>query len=255
LSETPLLEARGLALRYADGTEALKGIDLVLPRGQFCVLLGPSGSGKSTLLRLINGLARPSAGSLQLDGRALRPQDLRRRGQQMASIHQSAELVPRLSVLNNVLTGDLGRLPLWRALLGYFGRARQQRACALLQEVGLDERQLYRRAAELSGGQQQRVGIARAFMCEPQLVLADEPVASLDPKISRDILELLRRAAHAHGAAVLCSLHQVDLALAFADRILGLRDGLLQWDRTPATLSDADLQALYDGAPPLAAAA
>lgn len=255
MSETPLLEARGLALRYPDGTEALKPLDLQLRRGEFCVLLGPSGSGKSSLLRLINGLAQPTAGTLFLNGQRLAPQDLRRRGRAMASIHQSVELVPRLSVLDNVLTGDLGRVPLWRALLGAFGLKRQRRACALLQEVGLDERQLYRRAAELSGGQQQRVGIARAFLSEPSLVLADEPVASLDPKISRDILALLRRAAHAHGATVLCSLHQVDLAQAFADRILGLRHGALLWERLPAALTAADLQALYDGSPPLAEAA
>lgn len=237
-------------MRYPDGTQALEGIDLALPRGQFCVLLGASGSGKSSLLRLVNGLARATAGRIVLDGEALRDGDLRRRGQRMATIHQGIELVPRLSVMDNVLTGSLARLPLWRALAGAFGARLQRRACQLLQEVGLDERQLYRRACELSGGQQQRVGIARAFMSQPAVVLADEPVASLDPQISRSVLALLRRAASAHGATVLCSLHQVDLAREFADRIVGLRAGRLVLDTDlPDQLDAGALDRLYELTP------
>lgn len=235
-----MLEVEGLGLRYSDGTRALEGLDLALPQGQFCVVLGPSGSGKSSLLRLVNGLARATAGRIVLDGQTLRDDDLRRRGQCMATIHQSIDLVPRLSVLDNVLTGSLARLPLWRALAGAFGARLQRRACQLLQEVGLDERQLYRRASELSGGQQQRVGIARAFMSQPAIVLADEPVASLDPEISRGVLALLRRAASTHGATVLCSLHQVDLAREFADRVVGLRAGRLVLDTDRPEQLDAE---------------
>lgn len=246
MKEAPLLELRELGLRYPDGTRALEGIDFSLPRGQFCVALGASGSGKSTLLRLVNGLARPTCGQILLDGRPLRDGDLRTRGRHMATIHQGVDLAQRLSVLDNVLTGSLARVPLWRALAGAFGRQRQRRACVLLREVGLDERQLYRRASELSGGQQQRVGIARALMAEPALMLADEPVSSLDPTTSRAILELLRRTARARGAAVLCSLHQIELAREFADRIVGLRAGRLVYDSQISGPPDARvLDALY----------
>jgi phosphonate transport system ATP-binding protein len=242
----PLLQLHDLGLRYPDGTQALQGIDLELPRGQFCVALGASGSGKSTLLRLVNGLARASSGRIVLDGQPLRDSDMRARGRRIATIHQGIDLAPRLSVLDNVLTGSLARVPLWRALSGAFGRERQRRACALLREVGLDERQLYRRASELSGGQQQRVGIARALMAEPALVLADEPVSSLDPSTSRAVMELLRRAARVHGATVLCSLHQIDLAREFADRIVGLRAGRLVYDSEVSGALDAGLlESLY----------
>jgi len=240
------LELRCLALRHADGTQALHPLDLSVPRGQFCVVLGASGSGKSSLLRLINGLAGATAGQVLLDGKRLRDGDMRTRGRQMATIHQAIDLVPRLSVVDNVLTGSLARLPLWRALAGAFDRPRQRRACQLLREVGLDERQLYRRASELSGGQQQRVGIARAFMAAPAVVLADEPVSSLDPGTSRAVLDLLRRAASAHGATVLCSLHQVELAREFADRIVGLRAGRVVLDtNAPGKLDQDAIDELY----------
>ena len=242
----PLLRVQGLSLRYADGTQALKPLDLELGRGEFCVLLGPSGSGKSSLLRLLNGLAMASTGSIELEGQRLQGRDLRARGRRIASIHQGVDLVPRASVLANVLCGSLAALPAWRGLLGLYPQALQRRACRLLAEVGLDEAHLYRRASTLSGGQQQRVGIARAFMLEPALVLADEPVSSLDPASSRAVLELLRRAAREHGASVLCSLHQVDLAREFGDRILGLRAGEQVFDlREPAQLDSAALLPLY----------
>lgn len=245
-----VLEVQGLGLRHPDGTRALEDLDLALPQGQFCVVLGPSGSGKSSLLRLLNGLARATAGRIVLDGQTLRDGDLRRRGERMATIHQGIDLVPRMSVLGNVLSGGLATLPPWRAVAGAFGSQRQRRACELLQEVGLDERQLYRRASELSGGQQQRVGIARAFMSDPAVVLADEPVASLDPEISRSVLSLLRHAASAHGATVLCCLHQVELAREFADRIVGLRAGRLVLDTcSPEQLDPDALGRLYELAP------
>ncbi|HLM52234.1 MAG TPA: ATP-binding cassette domain-containing protein [Pseudoxanthomonas sp.] len=240
------LQLCGLGLRYPDGAQALQALDLSVPRGQFCVVLGSSGSGKSSLLRLINGLARPTSGHVLLSGERLRNGDLRTRGRHMATIHQGIDLVPRLSVLDNVLTGGVAQLPLWRALAGAFDPPRQRRACRLLQEVGLDESQIYRRASALSGGQQQRVGIARAFMSAPSVVLADEPVSSLDPNTSRAVLALLRRAAGAHGATVLCSLHQVDLAQEFADRIVGLRQGRLVLDTdAPRALEPGALEQLY----------
>jgi phosphonate transport system ATP-binding protein len=250
MTTAALLDIRGLTQRYADGSTALQDVGLQLPRGQFCVLLGASGSGKSTLLRAINGLQRPTAGEIRLDGRLLAPGQPRQRRGQVATIHQAVDLVPRLTVLDNVLSGALGELPTWRALLAVFGSARRQRACQLLHEVGLEEAQLYRRASELSGGQQQRVGIARAFMAAPLLVLADEPIASLDPQSSRRMLELLRRAARDHGATVLCSLHQVALGLEFADRIIALDRGQIVIDAAAGSLDAGHIDAIYQAPAP-----
>lgn len=240
-----MLTLEAISLIFADGTAAVRDATLSLPPGQFCVLLGPSGAGKSSLLRMVNGLARPSRGHIVFDGANLSAGDMRGRGEQVATVHQGVDLVPRLSVLDNVLTGALGQLPFWRAALGCFGEALRRRACVLLDRVGLDAGQMYRRASTLSGGQQQRVGIARAFITSPRLVLADEPVASLDPRTSGEILTLLRDAAREQNATVLCSLHQVELARDFADRIIGMRAGQIVLDTTPAALTDDDLQMLY----------
>ena len=153
-----------------------------------------------------------------------------------------------MSVAGNVLAGLLPVVSTGRALLGWFTPEHRAKACALLERVGLDPKHLQRRAGELSGGQQQRVGIARAFMLDPEVVLADEPVASLDPKISRDILTLVREAARERNTTVLCSLHQVDLAREFADRIVGMRDGRVVFDGAPAEFTDERVQQLYAGA-------
>lgn len=245
MSAAALVEFHGVGKRYADGTQALADLQLSIPSGQFCVVLGPSGAGKSTLLRMVNGLARPDSGSLSFDGRPLLPAQFKAVRAQIGSIHQHYALVPRLSVLDNVLCGALAQIGTLRSLLGLFGDARRRRACRLIAEAGLDEAHLYRRADGLSGGQQQRVGIARAFMPEPRLILADEPVASLDPRISRDILALLKTASRERGAAVLCTLHQVDLALEFADRIVGMRAGRVVFDGPPSAFDDAAHRALY----------
>jgi phosphonate transport system ATP-binding protein len=235
-----MLELQKIHLRYADGTEALRGVDLTIPSGQFCVLLGASGAGKSTLLRVVNGLSPPTSGTVRIAG--LRPN----RGECIvATIHQGIDLVPRLTVLDNVLCGSLGQVSTLRALFAVFDTASKRRACHLLDRVGLDETHLYRRADELSGGQKQRVGVARAFMSSPRLVLADEPVASLDPRTSREILKLLQEAARENAATVLCSLHDVELAREFADRILGMRNGAVVFDCAPAALNLTQLHELY----------
>ncbi len=250
MRDAPLVEFDAIGKRYADGTAALSAISLAIPRGQFCVVLGPSGAGKSTLLKLLNGLAQADSGTLRFDGQTLTPARLRRVRAQLGSIHQHYALVPRLTVLDNVLCGALPQLGSIRALLGLFTDAQRRRACSLLAEAGLDESHLYRRASELSGGQQQRVGIARALMAQPQLILADEPVASLDPRISREILDLLRRASRERGAAVLCTLHQPELAVAVADRIVGLRAGRIVFDGAPSAFDGRARDALYAAAEP-----
>ncbi|ABM05371.1 ABC phosphonate transporter ATP-binding protein [Psychromonas ingrahamii 37] len=226
---------------YSDGTQAVKEVSIRLEKSGFCVLLGPSGAGKSTLMNMVNGLVEPSSGKIYLDGQPLEKKNLKMIQRSVSMIHQQLYLVPRLSVLSNVLTGVLPQAGFWLSMIKYFPVKDQQRACELLSEVGLEEKHLVRRASELSGGQQQRVAIARAFMASPKVVLADEPVASLDPAMSRSVLNSLKTAAQINGAAVLCTLHQMDYALEFADRIIALRDGEVFFDGPPSEMT-ADVQ-------------
>ena len=204
--------------RYPDGTRALDEVSFEALPGEFCVILGPSGSGKSTLLRCVNGLVAPDEGEVAIDGEVVCPSSLARLRPKVAMIHQSFHLVSRASVAANVISGALPLISTPRALAGVFPSHFTQKACALIDAVGLGTEHLRRRVSSLSGGQQQRVGIARAFMLDPAYVLADEPVASLDPHASVEILQLLASQARERRATVLCSLHQVDLAKRFADR-------------------------------------
>lgn len=240
--------------RYPDGTVALDNISLTVPRGQFCVILGRSGAGKSTLLKCVNGLATPGEGRVLIDGIAAGPKTWRTLRPRIGMIHQAFNLVSRASVATNVIAGALPAVSTTRAALRLLPRDMRDRACALVAEVGLKEEHLHRRTGELSGGQQQRVGIARAFMLDPAYVLADEPVASLDPQTSVDVLELLASQARQRGATVLCSLHQLDLARRFADRIVALKDGRVVFDGTPDDLAEAGLGRIYDFPGPVVAA-
>jgi len=240
-----MLQYQQVSRVFGDGTRAIDDIDLHIRKGEFCVLLGPSGAGKSTLMGMVNGMVTPSQGSVLFDGEAITRRNLKHLQRRVGMVHQQLHLVPRLSVLHNVLAGTLPDVALWRGLLKQFQAPLQRRACRLLEEVELEEKHLHRRASELSGGQQQRVAIARAFMLEPDVVLADEPVASLDPNVSRQVLHLLKQASRRHDSTVLCSLHQVEYALEFADRVVGLRQGQLVFDGRPAELSDDQLRAIY----------
>ncbi|MDO9392731.1 MAG: phosphonate ABC transporter ATP-binding protein [Methylotenera sp.] len=243
-----MIEFQQISKKWPDGTLALSDVNVSIPKGQFCVILGPSGAGKSTLLRTVNGLTQTTGGRINIDGTELTADTARTLRQRVAMIHQHFNLTLRMSVAANVLAGLLPVVSTGRAILGWFEPAHRAKACALLARVGLDPKHLLRRAGELSGGQQQRVGVARAFMLDPEVVLADEPVASLDPKISREILSLIRDAARERNATVLCSLHQVDLAREFGDRIVGMRDGKIVFDGTPAEFTDERMEALYQGA-------
>ncbi|GAA4341171.1 phosphonate ABC transporter ATP-binding protein [Pigmentiphaga soli] len=240
-----MLMFEGVGKRYPDGTEALADVTLRIPKGQFCVLLGPSGAGKSTLLRMANGLVVPTQGNVAVAGTPVGPASLPRLRPRIGMIHQQFDLVPQSTVATNVLAGALPYISAWRALAGLFPETYRAKACELLAAVGLDESHLARRASQLSGGQMQRVGIARAFMLDPLLVLADEPVASLDPKVSRDILDLLRRQSRLRGATLLCSLHQLDLAREYADRIVALRHGRVAFDGAPADLTAQSCEAIF----------
>ncbi|MEM6458442.1 MAG: phosphonate ABC transporter ATP-binding protein [Planctomycetota bacterium] len=247
-----MLELRGIDKIYESRqgrVTAVDGVSLKMEKGEFCVLLGPSGAGKSTVLRVINGMTQATRGEVSFDGTATTRRNRRAVQNRIGTIHQQFFLVPRLSVLDNVLSGMLPKLGFIRSMLKLFVSADRKRACELLGRVELNESQLYQKAGRLSGGQQQRVAIARAFIRNPDLVLADEPVASLDPSTSRGILRLLRGAAHETGATVLCSLHQVDLAYEFADRIVAMRQGKLVFDGKPSELDEAMLAHIYDGKP------
>ena len=245
-----MIAIRGLCKRYGE-QPALDGVDLDVAAGELCVVLGPSGAGKSTLLRCINRLVEPDAGEVRIDGRpppATRAA-LRELRATVGMIFQQHNLVPRLSVLKNVLAGRLARVPLWASLLHVFPRRDVAIALAGLHGVGLAER-AGERADRLSGGQQQRVAIARALAQEPRVLLADEPVASLDPRTAHVVLEDLRRAAHELQLAVVCNLHQVELAREFADRVVGIAAGRVVFDGPPSALDDAALRRIYPGFEP-----
>ncbi|MFK0403433.1 phosphonate ABC transporter ATP-binding protein [Microbacterium sp. NPDC090225] len=228
-------------------TTALKDASLQVSRGEIVVLLGLSGSGKSTLLRHLDGLETPTSGSVEVLGSqvpALRGRALRTLRSRVGFIFQQFELVPSLTVLENVLTGSLSgirgpRLGLW----GY-SKAAKLRALEHLDRVGILDR-AYQRSDTLSGGQQQRVAIARALMQKPDILLADEPVASLDPESSDQVMALIREIAADEGLTVVCSLHQVDLAISWADRIVGLRHGEIVLDTPTTDLTKAEVMEIY----------
>ncbi len=248
----------GLRKAYATGqVVALDGVSFEVPKGQLLVLIGLSGSGKSTLLRHLNGLQRPDAGAvevLDVDVCAAAGKELRCLRRDIGFIFQSFNLVGRMSCLENVLTGALGRLRGPRYGVLCYPKALRREALAQLDRVGLADRP-FQRADTLSGGQQQRVAIARALMQKPRLVLADEPVASLDPESSAQVMDVLFRVCAEDGLTVLCSLHQVDIALGYAHRVIGLRDGLVVLDRAAGTLSSEEAMCVYRRDEPAASSA
>ena len=242
----PAIDVRGITKTFGE-TTALDDVSLTVARGEIVVLLGLSGSGKSTLLRHLDGLDRPDSGSVTVLGAAvssLRGRPLRALRGQVGFVFQQFELVGSLTVLENVLTGALFRVRGPR--LGLWGYRRDLKRAALghLDRVGLLA-QAYQRADTLSGGQQQRVGIARALMQNPRILLADEPVASLDPESSAQVMALIREIAIDSGLTVVCSLHQVDLALSWGDRIVGLRHGEVVLDTATQGLSKQNVMEIY----------
>jgi phosphonate transport system ATP-binding protein len=240
-----LISFENVTKEYDDGTLALDNVSLHIPSGQFCVLLGPSGAGKSTLLRTINGLARPSSGRIMLDGVELNELNLRQIRRKVAMVHQDYNLSGRSSVAVNVMSGALVDVPLPYAMLGWFPEKIRKKCCMLLDKVGLEEKHLSRQARSLSGGQQQRVGIARSLILDPQVLLADEPISSLDPGVSVDILNILRDIAIEYDCTIVCSLHQVELARKFADRIIGMESGRIVFDLLSEEVDDEVLSSIY----------
>lgn len=239
-----MITIRNLRKSYGSN-HVLHGIDMDVKAGEFVVMLGLSGAGKSTLLRCMNGLNQPDSGTLQVGGIDLMQTHSRRElARHVAMVFQHHNLVQRLSVRKNVLTGRLGQVGTLASVLQFFKHSDIALADQCLERVGLAHKALERTEA-LSGGQMQRVGIARALAQQPQVILADEPVASLDPKTARRVLQYLRDATREMGIAVVCNLHQVDYAKEFGDRIVGLSQGRMVFDGTPAQLDDAALNAIY----------
>lgn len=244
---TQAISFQNVHQRYPGAEQSvLNGVDLEIPKRDFCVILGRSGMGKSTLLRCINGFVRPYEGTVSVDGEPVIADSavLRRVRRRTGFIFQGYNLVSRLTVLQNVLCGMLPSTPVLRALPGIFTRAQRERAFELLEIVGLAEH-AGKRADQLSGGQKQRVGIARALAQDPEILLADEPVASLDPVSSEEILGLLKQINRQEGLTVVVSLHQIDYARRFGDRIIALQEGKVAVDTPASLLSDAQIDHIY----------
>jgi phosphonate transport system ATP-binding protein len=225
---------------------ALSDISFDVGHGEFIVILGPSGAGKSTLLRCINRLAQPTEGQIFLNGREVTDarRNLREARREIGMVFQQFNLVTRLSVMMNVLTGRLSYRSTWRSL--FYSFTREDRAIALecLEMVALGHK-AFQRADTLSGGEQQRVAIARALAQRPKIILADEPVASLDPKIARQVLRYLKDISQRLGISVICNLHQVEFAREYAERIVGLSQGRLIFDGPPSALNEGILDQIY----------
>jgi phosphonate transport system ATP-binding protein len=243
------LVIRHLHKEYRAGEPVLRDISLTIDGCGLTAIIGPSGTGKSTLIRCINRLVEPTAGEILFLGQdlaTLTGGDLRKARRHIGMVFQEYNLVERLSVIENVLCGRLGYLPVWRAWLRRFPAEDIERAFALLDAVGLTGF-VNKRADQLSGGQRQRVGIARALMQEPDLLLADEPTSSLDPKTSVEIMELIARRASERHIPAIVNIHNVELARRFADRIIGMAKGEIVFDGPPGALQDSHLLAIYGG--------
>lgn len=236
---------------YPNGVQALKNINLQIAEGEFVAIIGLSGAGKSTLLRLINQLISNTTGEVEVDGvivNKAKGKVLRNTRRQIGMIFQGFNIVKRMSVLSNVLSGRVAYNPTWRSLLGLFPEADKQIAYRALQRVDILEK-VHTRANELSGGQQQRVAIARALAQEPKLMLADEPVASLDPVTTIQVMDYLKKINREDGITTVANLHHVDLALKYATRIVGIRAGSIVYDQPVKGLDKksffADMEKVY----------
>lgn len=245
-----MLEINHLTKVYKDGTVALKDVSFKVPDGEFLIIIGLSGSGKSTLLRCINRLIDPTEGEILWDGVdvvKLEGEDLRRIRRQIGMVFQQFNLVKRSTVITNVLAGRLGYATTWRSIMGRFSTEDMIRAKQAMDRLGISD-QAHKRTDELSGGQQQRVGIARALMQEPKMILADEPVASLDPVLAHTILQHIERLNQENNITILCSLHYLDLVQRYATSVIGLRDGRLVYQGTQEDIrrmTDAEFKNIY----------
>mgnify|MGYP001443237920 FL=1 len=242
-----MLKIQNLTKIYEGGVQALTDVSFEVPNGQFLAVIGLSGSGKSTLLRCINRLIEPTRGKIywnDTDITDASDEELRRIRRKIGMVFQHFNLVHRSPVLTNVLAGRLGYVnPAW-SLVNRFPKSDMENAFKQLERVGIADK-AHHRADELSGGQQQRVGIARAMMQNPEIILADEPVASLDPVLAHSIMQYLEKINEEDGVTVLCSLHFLDLVHRYADRVVALNEGRLMFDGLPRDIDDAKFKEIY----------
>ncbi len=242
------LEVKDLKIRYSrSGPEILKGVSLSVAPGDFFAIIGPSGAGKSTLIRCINRLVEPTSGEVFLMGDNITKMGnraLRRARRNMGMIFQEFNLVERMSVMDNVLSGRLGYVGTFKSFLRMYPKREIRRALELLDKVGLGEH-VDKRADELSGGQRQRVGIARALIQEPKILLVDEPTSSLDPKIAREVMGMIQKMSQEMDVPVLCNIHDVQLALEFSNKVIGLQDGFKKFDGPTKDVDKSTLEEIY----------
>ncbi|WP_419892961.1 phosphonate ABC transporter ATP-binding protein [Oceanobacillus kimchii] len=244
-----LLSIKNLVKVYGKDTRALNGISLDFYPGEFIVIIGPSGAGKSTLIRNINRLVDPTKGEVIFEGQHLEKlsgRKLRKERSKIGMIFQHYNLVGRTNVIKNVLHGQLSNVPLYKSLFGLYRHEDKQEAITLLKKVGLED-QIYKRADTLSGGQMQRVGICRAILQRPQLLLADEPIASLDPLSANIVMQQLHTISQEKKLTCIVNLHQVDYAKKYATRIIGIKKGTVVFDGSPSQLTDEITQDIYEG--------
>ncbi|MCA1779896.1 MAG: phosphonate ABC transporter ATP-binding protein [Xanthomonadaceae bacterium] len=241
------IQFRNASITYPNGAIGMKNLDLQIEPGEFVVIVGSSGAGKSTLLRAVNGLNALTEGTVAIDGETVAThssRDLRRMRKRIGMIFQDFRLVKRLSVMSNVLIGRLAHVPGWRAMLNLWPLPDREIAIDALMRVGITDK-AWVKASQLSGGQQQRVGIARALAQQPSIILADEPVASLDPVTTHQIMKDLVRINRELGITTLVNLHFLDLAREYGDRLIGLRFGELVFDGSAKTVTDEDFRNIY----------
>ncbi|UKS28624.1 phosphonate ABC transporter ATP-binding protein [Paenibacillus sp. HWE-109] len=244
---TTLLELKQVSKQYGADTRALLDVNFAVKEGEFVSIIGPSGAGKSTLLRCINRMIDASSGEIIFDGASVlgfKKRDLKRLRTRIGMIFQHYNLVNRLSVIENVLHGRLGYKSTLAGMFGIYSEAEKRQAYSILQMLGLEE-QVYKRCDQLSGGQKQRVGIARALIQNPKMLLCDEPIASLDPNASKIIMEHLRSICSKMGITVIINLHQVDIALKYSDRVIGVNKGTIIYDGHPAGIHADQLSKIY----------
>lgn len=245
----PILSVRNLVKVYGRETRALNGISLDFYPGEFIVVIGPSGAGKSTFIRCINRIVDPTEGDIVFDSQhmeKLSGRKLREKRSKIGMIFQHYNLVSRTNVIKNVLHGQLSNTPLYKSLLGLYRHEDKQRAIELLKKVGLED-QIYKRADALSGGQMQRVGICRALLQRPKILLADEPIASLDPLSANIVMQQLHSISMEKELTCVVNLHQVDYAKKCASRIIGIKNGTVVFDGSPSHLTDSIVRDIYEG--------
>lgn len=243
----PLLSVTDLKKTYNNQTQALKGVTFEVHEGEFLAIIGSSGSGKSTLLRCVNQLVRQTSGSIVFQGKAvetLSGKALKETRREIGMIFQHYNLIDRLTVIQNVLHGRLGYMGNAQGILELYSREDRMNAFRILERVGMAQ-EIHKRADQLSGGQKQRVGISRALAQNPSLMLADEPIASLDPVSSGIVMDTLHGICREDGISAIISLHQVDFAKKYATRIIGIRDGLIVFDGKPSALDDFTISEIY----------